>query len=76
MKHINNEAKLLQEIGQKIASSRHLTAAKLDTIKIATGISKKVLSQVENGRYTSLKVTTPVIICQHLEISLTDLFSD
>lgn len=63
-------------IGLRIAAARHARGDTIETVAGNTGISKKIISQVENGRYPALKEITLKRLCDYLEIPLSELFDD
>ena len=66
----DNYHKYLQMLGRRVAAARHLRGEKEDTVAKAVGITQAVISQVENGTYYSLKVTTLIDICEYLQMQL------
>ena len=66
----------LSFIGQKIANARHGRDEKIETVAVAIGVSNKVISQIENGRYYPLKMKMITELCEYLQIPINELFGD
>ena len=63
-----------ESIGEKLRGQRFVRNEKITTVANAIGVSKKVISQVENGRYHSLKIAMLFALCAHLHVSPGELF--
>jgi transcriptional regulator with XRE-family HTH domain len=70
----SNYQKYLKDVGVKIADKRHLRGEKLATMALAVNMPHGMISQIENGRYDSLKVKTLIELANYLEIPLADLY--
>ena len=69
IRNFADSAEWFQHFGTIIGAARHNRGDKLDTIARAVGLSKTVLSQIENGRYTSLKMNTVIVLCTYFDVT-------
>lgn len=65
---------LFERIGSKLYMLRHSRKEKIDSVSKGIGVSKSVISQVENGRYRSLTVVLLSRFATYYNTSLADIF--
>ena len=73
MKNFSNE--YLRIIGRQIKARRLVVGMKEDTLAKAVDVTQAVISQIERGKYDSLKTILLLDICEHLKIPPNELFS-
>jgi len=64
---------LFENIGNKLYYLRHLKREKIASVAIETGISKAVISKIENGKYYCLSVDLLVRLAEHYKTPLNKL---
>ena len=69
-------ADLLHQIGRKLYATRRIKDEKLDSVASSTGISKTVISDIENGKYTSLNFDAALKLANYHGVHLKDLLGE